>query len=459
MVSETMMRDTVEWLVSALAGEVEDSELRAAFAPRLTARGDMAAMIAADPRLAGFGEHQRHIEAFRRQGPFAARAVVRAGERLWELDVAVEEKPPHRIHSFTPRRAASGALPWDQLADRLRGLDRQESDLPEALAERVHQRLRVAVDTGRTVGLACAVNVRGATVHREFLGTGDLRTYQPLGPASVFRVGSATKAVTGWAVLQLAEAGTVDLQAPLTHYLTVPELVPADPGDRPPTVADLLLHRAGLTKDLAVRRNVLGQARSLAEAAPRIALAWAPGSRQAYSSVGYELLGLLVERCAGEAFADHASRDVLARYQLHGAVLSTPAATAPATVTGHELVADRLAPVTETVEPYRAAGGMTADLASAVGLADLLGQGAGPRGPLSAHAAPAGPGRRFVPGAVLLDRPEGTLVWRGGSTRGFTTELLADAGGTVSVALLAATSPADGLREAAVDVLREVSPG
>ncbi|MBY8877351.1 serine hydrolase domain-containing protein [Actinacidiphila acidipaludis] len=461
MVSDTVLRDTVEWLLSALGGQVSDSDLRAAFAPRLTARGDLATMIAADPRLAGFGEHPRRVVECRRHGRFAARAVVRAGEHLWELDVAVEEEPPHRIRSFTPRRAASGAVPWDQLADRLRGLDRRESDLPGTLAERVHHRLREAVDSGRIVGLACAINVRGATAHREFFGTGDLGTFQPLDPTSVFRVGSVAKTVTGLAVLQLAEAGVIDLRAPLTDYLTVPELVPADPGDRPPTVAELLLHRAGLSKDLAVRRSVLQQAGSLAEAAPRITLAWAPGSRPAYSNVGYELLGLLVEQCTGEPFADHAAREVLARHHIHGAVLSRPTptatATATATLNGHELVADRLAPVTQTVDPYRAAGGMTADLASAVALADLLGQGVGPLGALSAHAAPAGPGRRFVPGAVLLDRPEGALVWRGGSTRGFTAELLAAAGGAVSVALLATTSPAEGLREAAADVLRDVS--
>lgn len=102
---------------------------------------------------------------------------------------------------------------------------------------------------------------------------------------------------------------------------------------------------------------------------------------------------------------------------------------------------------------------MTADLAGAVALADVLARATGPLGVLSAPTSPAGSGRRFVPGATLLDRPEGTLVRRGGSTRGFTAELLAAAGGTVSVALLAATSPAEGLREAAADVLREVRTG
>lgn len=65
-------------------------------------------------------------------------------------------------------------------------------------------------------------------------------------------------------------------------------------------------------------------ARCWTEAAPRITLAWAPGSRPAYSNVGYELLGLLVERCTGEAFADYASREVLARNELHGVTLPVP---------------------------------------------------------------------------------------------------------------------------------------
>jgi hypothetical protein len=59
-------------------------------------------------------------------------------------------------------------------------------------------------------------------------------------------------------------------------------------------------------------------------------------------------------------------------------------------------------------------------------------------------------------GAPAVPEPAGTLVWRGGSTRGFTAELLTAGDGSASVVLLAATTPARRLRDLATDLLHEV---
>ena len=49
----------------------------------------------------------------------------------------------------------------------------------------------------------------------------------------MFRVGSITKTFTAVAVMQLAEQGAVDLDAPAADYLRAYRLVPADAGWRP----------------------------------------------------------------------------------------------------------------------------------------------------------------------------------------------------------------------------------
>jgi CubicO group peptidase (beta-lactamase class C family) len=191
--------------------------------------------------------------------------------------------------------------------------------------------------------------------------------------------------------------------------------------------------------------------------APRIELAWAPGTRVEYSNVGYALLGRLIETVSGQPYDEFCSHHVLTRYGLTNTRLPSPTQDAPATVTGHQAVAGTVAAVTRTSTPYPGAGGMSADTHDLLALADLLGQGTDPLVHAALdHAVPAGPGVRFAPGFTLLDRPAGTLIWRGGSTPGFTTEIVTAADGSASVVLLAATTPATCLRDLALDLLHQV---
>ena len=73
-----------------------------------------------------------------------------------------------------------------------------------------------------------------------------------VGPDSVFEIASMTKAVTATAVMQLVEAGRIDLDAPVARYL--PEIkqvgilnedLSIRPGTRPITMRQLLSHTAG----------------------------------------------------------------------------------------------------------------------------------------------------------------------------------------------------------------------
>lgn len=454
MVAGTL-RGAVEWVVAALsAAGVTSSEVAERLAPRLAARGDLTEFFGANRRFAAFREHQAVIEGIETPGPWTARAAVRTGPLLWELDVAVEPDPPHRIRSFQPRPVAPDAVPWTRIAAGLRAYDRAESALPAPAAQRIHERLLHAVGAHRIVGMAAAVGVGPETVHRETLGVADLETRSPVDSAAVFRVGSVTKAVTALAVLRLAETGTVDPHSPIDAYVAGPVLVPPVPGGGTPTVAELLLHRGGLPKDLAVSRAPLLAGAPLAQVAPRIDMAWPSGGRPEYSNVGYEILGALIEVVLGDSYAAYCSREVLPRLGMAGACVQRPGAAAPATVTGYRVAAGHVAPAPPAVAPYPAAGGMTAGVGDLLALAGAFGTAADPlvRTAL-AMTAPAGAGTRFAPGVAFLDRPAGTLMWRAGATDGFTAEVLAALDGSVRVVLAAAKSPPDGLRAVGMDLI------
>jgi len=129
---------------------------------------------------------------------------------------------------------------------------------------------------------------------------------------TVFRVGSISKVVTSARVMQLAEAGLVDIDADIRAY--VPEFAirsrfaPA----KPITARMLMSHHSGLPTDV-VAGMWSAAPQSLAEFIPTLAredMAAPPATQWRYSNVGFSLLGRMVERVAGQPFAQ-AMRDGL----------------------------------------------------------------------------------------------------------------------------------------------------
>lgn len=110
-------------------------------------------------------------------------------------------------------------------------------------------------------------------------------------PDTVFDLASLTKPFTAWAVLNLAEAGLVALDAPAASYL--PEF--AHPAI---TLKQLLAHRSGLPAWLPL--SDLDTPRARQEAVLTAPLATAPGSERRYSDLGYLVLGWVVEAVSGQ---------------------------------------------------------------------------------------------------------------------------------------------------------------
>ncbi|MFD7665103.1 serine hydrolase domain-containing protein [Streptomyces sp. NPDC059788] len=126
---------------------------------------------------------------------------------------------------------------------------------------------------------------------------------------SVFQLGSVAKVYTATLVMQLAESGALDLDAPVVSVL--PEFATADAeATKTITTRQLLSHTSGLTCDftLDTGRGDDCLARYV-EAARDVPLDGPPGTFS-YSSVGYNVLGRLVEVLTGQVW-DQALKDRL----------------------------------------------------------------------------------------------------------------------------------------------------
>ncbi|WP_448955482.1 serine hydrolase domain-containing protein [Labrys neptuniae] len=167
----------------------------------------------------------------------------------------------------------------------------------ESVMDRLMAALETLPDQWPLTGGVVAVTSRD-TVHaiRPF-GRAGLGAREPVGPQHLFEIGSISKIFTGLLVLDLAEEGQCDLDAPARHYLPWLEIASAHP---PFTLRHLLQHTAGLIKGSEDPPDELGQAWMAREGETGSP----PGSVFHYSNLGYVLLGLVIRAVSGTPAPD-----------------------------------------------------------------------------------------------------------------------------------------------------------
>lgn len=146
---------------------------------------------------------------------------------------------------------------------------------------------------------------------------------EPVDGDTLFQVASLSKWVTAFGVMTLVESGKLDLDAPVSTYLTRWSLPASEFDNRKVTVRRLLSHTAGLTDGLGYGgfppgRSVQTIEQSLtaaADASPGrdgiVRVGLEPGSRFEYSGGGYTLLQLVIEEVSGQPFDAYMKRAVL----------------------------------------------------------------------------------------------------------------------------------------------------
>ena len=159
-------------------------------------------------------------------------------------------------------------------------------------------------------GFALGVVKDGAPVYAQGFGVANVETNEPVTPQTVFQLAEVTMAPTTLAMLQLADAGEIDLDAPITEYLPYFEM--AGEGWEEITVRHLLLQTSGvpdsgdaaadwttLTPELddeAVERLVRGLADT--------EMLFAAGEGFEWSDIGFHIAGDIVAKVTGKPYED-----------------------------------------------------------------------------------------------------------------------------------------------------------
>jgi CubicO group peptidase (beta-lactamase class C family) len=148
-------------------------------------------------------------------------------------------------------------------------------------------------------GLTVGVTDRDATISIGTYGLAEIASGRPVDEETLFEIGSIGKTFTAILVLQLAEEGAIDLDAPVAAYLPWFE-VPQPDGAEPIAVAHLLSHTSGLAAGIDGTPEAAFQVWSLRDLPTRSL----PGERFHYSNVGFKALGLVLEAVTGSPYPE-----------------------------------------------------------------------------------------------------------------------------------------------------------
>ena len=184
-------------------------------------------------------------------------------------------------------------------------------------------------------GASVAISRHGELVYARGFGYADLARKKPMTPATLLRVASVSKPVTSIAIMKLVEDGQLELQHKVfgpTGYLddAYYTSVITDQRIYNITVRQLLEHTGGWNRDAGVddRRNSdpvdfplhvaqvmqvpnpVGDSTLVRYLLSR-GLNFTPGTRFAYSNIGYLVLGKVIEKVTGQRYEDWVRGHVL----------------------------------------------------------------------------------------------------------------------------------------------------
>ncbi len=162
-------------------------------------------------------------------------------------------------------------------------------------------------------GISIAVVLDGQPTWSAGYGMADLENSVPATSATLFRLASVSKPITATSILQLWERGKLDLDAPVQKYC------PAFPQKEfPITARELLGHLGGIRhynsdghgdipEDSARHFSSMEESLTIFAKDPLVAK---PGSKFAYSTYGYTLLGCVLEGASAEKYTDYVRENI-----------------------------------------------------------------------------------------------------------------------------------------------------
>jgi CubicO group peptidase (beta-lactamase class C family) len=147
-------------------------------------------------------------------------------------------------------------------------------------------------------------------------GYADLEKKIPADPQTVYRIGSVTKAFTALMLMQLRDAGKLQLDDPIEKYLPEFKIKSRFPDARPATFRQVAAHYSGLPREAPMlyevqamdeQPSVEEQLKSLKNSEMLLPAM----TMYSYSNLGYAIMGLALSRVAKQPYDQYVAAHIL----------------------------------------------------------------------------------------------------------------------------------------------------
>jgi CubicO group peptidase (beta-lactamase class C family) len=171
-------------------------------------------------------------------------------------------------------------------------VSRREKQLDRLLQEQQAERLP---------SVAAAVVRKGEVVWSNAVGGADYETGEEATAGTQYRIGSITKTFTATSIMQLRDAGKLDLDDRLGQHLD-------DVGDGSPTIRRMLAHISGLQREVG---EMWVEMRTPTEQDLQVGFALEPARAHHYSNLAFGLLGRVVAAKSGMPYVEYVDNNVI----------------------------------------------------------------------------------------------------------------------------------------------------
>ena len=190
--------------------------------------------------------------------------------------------------------------------DRVRtaSFKKKEDDLKKTLSRYIEEfRINKLIP-----GISAGVALNGEFLWVGNSGIADVENNSPVTDSTLFRIASISKSITAVAIMQLVERGKIKLDNDARTY------IPYFPKKKWKfTVRQILNHTAGIRNYYRGEFDDTKHYSTIKDAVDIISkdtLAYKPGTKYLYTTLGYNLLGSIIENVSGQSYAEYIKKNI-----------------------------------------------------------------------------------------------------------------------------------------------------
>lgn len=169
------------------------------------------------------------------------------------------------------------------------------------------------MNKGKIPGLSVTLVKEDKTVYKKGFGYSDIESQEAVDSKTLFEIGSNSKAFTALGILNLQKSGQIKLEDEVTKY--IPWLKVSHKGKEASiTIEQLLYHTSGIPFKAIDKIPVSDEDNALEETVKTligIELDSEPGESFQYTTINYDVLGLVIEKVTGESYEKYIEENIL----------------------------------------------------------------------------------------------------------------------------------------------------